>query len=51
MLKADAAIASSCGCCGLAQPVAVEGGALRASEGLVHFAVPARRWWDDIVFT
>jgi hypothetical protein len=21
------------------------------AEGIVHFSVPARRWWDDIVFT
>ena len=20
-------------------------------RGIVHFALPARQWWDDIVFT
>jgi len=24
---------------------------VRGSELLVHFVVPARRWWDDIGFT
>jgi hypothetical protein len=24
---------------------------VRGSELLVHFVVPARRWWDDISFT
>jgi hypothetical protein len=26
-------------------------GAQQFGEGLVHFAVPARNWWDDIGFT
>lgn len=25
--------------------------AVSASDGFVHFAIPARRWWDDIVET
>jgi hypothetical protein len=29
----------------------VRGGALAHGEGVVHFAVPARRWWDNIGFT
>jgi hypothetical protein len=29
----------------------VTDGTLAAPDGLVHFAVPARRWWDDIVDT
>ena len=31
--------------------LAVVDGALSSTEGYVHFAVPARRWWDDIVET
>jgi hypothetical protein len=29
----------------------VAGRELVDSQGIVHFGVPARRWWDDIVFT
>ncbi len=51
MLGSDGRILASCGCCGSAMPLAVEDGALQPAAGLVHFAVPARRWWEDIVFT
>jgi hypothetical protein len=50
MLHADARIATTCEDCGAALGVRVENGAA-LGEGLVHFAIPARRWWDDIVFT
>jgi hypothetical protein len=29
----------------------VRGAALEASDAVVHFAVPAARWWENIVFT
>ncbi len=29
----------------------IVGGEPTSSDGLVHFAVPARRWWDDMVET
>jgi hypothetical protein len=51
MLRRDGSIAASCGCCGEAMPLRVEGGALQPVEGIVHFAIPAKRWWEDIVFT
>ncbi len=51
MLGCDARVETSCGCCGEAMSMSVEGGALQASEGLVHFAIPARRWWEDIVYS
>lgn len=50
MLGAEAWIDASCGCCGESMRLAVEGGALRAPEGVVHFAIPAHRWWQDIVY-
>ena len=28
-----------------------EGGNLQDPERVVHFAIPARRWWENIVFT
>ena len=31
--------------------MAVSDGDLEAPPGVVHWAVPAARWWDDIVFT
>lgn len=49
MLHADARIRTSCGDCGSAAEVSVVGGAVHG-EGLIHFAIPAMRWWDDIVF-
>ena len=51
MLGSDGRIATSCGCCGLAMELEVRGGALAPAAGVVHFAVPARHWWEDIVFT
>jgi Alkylmercury lyase len=33
------------------QTLRVRGGALEPAEGVVHFAVPARRWYDDIGYT
>ena len=51
LLKRDGSIAASCGCCGESMSLRVEGGVLQPAEGIVHFAIPARRWWEDIVFT
>jgi hypothetical protein len=51
-LHADARIDSACSDCGEPLELEVRGGELvRGRELLVHFVVPARRWWDDIVFT
>lgn len=50
VLGADVRIDCSCGCCGEAMSLAVDGDALQPADGVVHFAIPAHRWWDDIVF-
>jgi len=51
-LHSDAAIESSCPDCGEQLDLEVRDGKLvRGTELLVHFVVPARRWWDDIAFT
>jgi hypothetical protein len=61
-LHADAVVEASCGCCGDPIRLEVEGGSVRAetaageplpgADGVrAHFAVPARRWWDDLVYT
>jgi hypothetical protein len=51
-LHGDGEIASECACCGEPLALRVENGELvEGADLLVHFLVPARRWWDDIGFT
>ena len=50
MLGTDARIESSCACCGEAMELVVSEGALQPVTGVVHFAVPAHEWWQDIVY-
>ena len=50
MLKQDAVIEASCGCCGTAMNLKITNGSLEDAQGIAHFAIPAARWWDDIVF-
>ena len=50
-LQLDGRVVTSCGCCGESMTVTVGQGKVQAlPEGMVHFALPAKRWWDDIVF-
>ena len=51
MLACDARVETSCGCCGEGMSLTVKSQSLQDSAGLVHFAIPARRWWEDIVFS
>ncbi len=50
-LGEDALISTACGCCGQALAVTVHGSEASAPPSVIHFALPAARWWDDIVFT
>jgi hypothetical protein len=50
MMKQDARIKTACGDCGTAMELSIEGGQVRGDAGIIHFALPARRWWEDIVF-
>jgi hypothetical protein len=51
-LHGDGRIESACPDCGETLELEVRDEELvRGRELLVHFVVPARRWWDDIVFT
>jgi len=51
-LHCDGRVESACACCGDPLRLAVENGALvEGADVLVHFLVPARRWWEDIGFT
>ncbi len=51
MLGADARIATVCGDCDEPMSLTVRGGTLLETEGTVHFALPAARWWNDVGFT
>lgn len=50
MLDRDGRVDTSCACCGEAMSLNVHDRALQSAPGIVHFAIPARRWWEDIVF-
>ena len=51
ILDADATVDATCGDCGEAMTLEVRSGVLTRGEGVVHFAVPAVRWWENIGFT
>ena len=48
-LQADGRVLTSCGTSGETMELSVRDGVL-AGRGIVHFALPARRRWEDIVF-
>ncbi|MCP5037531.1 MAG: hypothetical protein GY945_08025 [Rhodobacteraceae bacterium] len=50
-LHADAEIVSSCPDCETPLTLKVEGGRIVGADEVIHFAVPANRWWADIFFT
>ena len=51
-LHVDGRIASACPDCGEGLELELADGELvRGADLLVHFVVPARRWWEDIAFT
>jgi hypothetical protein len=51
MLHQNARIPASCGCCNDEMVLNVDEGRLTGPRGIIHIAVPARHWYDDIVFT
>ena len=50
-LGQDADITSICEDCGEALSYQVRDGRPLAQESAVHFAVPAAKWWADIIYT
>lgn len=50
-LAKDAVITAPCGDCGIRMTLELRNGQLVREEGVIHFAVPAHRWWDNIGFT
>jgi hypothetical protein len=51
MLGGTGSILTSCADCGEKMELGVSQGALQPAEGVAHFAVPARRWWENIGYT
>ena len=51
MLGGTGAGQTSCADCGDPMEVRVLDGMLEPAEGVAHFAVPARHWWDNIGYT
>ena len=51
MLGGTGAVSTSCPDCNAPLRLSVEDGVLQEREGLAHFAVPARHWWDNIGYT
>ena len=50
-LGTDAIVRAVCGDCSESILLEIAGGKLKRSEGIIHFAVPAHHWWDNIGFT
>jgi len=50
-LRANGQVVSSCPDCEEPIVLKVENGGVVGNNEVIHFAVPARKWWDDILFT
>jgi hypothetical protein len=51
MLGSDGSVTCPCPDCGDDLRLEIRDGQLSDSDYVVHFAVPAAHWWDDIGFT
>jgi hypothetical protein len=51
LLGGDGRVLTSCPDCRETMVLEVAQRRLARAEGVVHFSVPARRWWDDIIYT
>jgi alkylmercury lyase-like protein len=51
MLRTDGLVETSCPCCGEAMRIPVRDNRPAPVNGVIHFALPAKRWWENIVFT
>jgi hypothetical protein len=47
-LGANGVIRTVCGDCSQPMLLEIAAGKLKRSEGIIHFAVPAHHWWDNI---
>ncbi len=51
MFGGSGKVIMQCGDCGEPMTLTVKDGALVKSDGVIHFAIPAAHWWDDIIYT
>jgi hypothetical protein len=51
MLGADASVDARCADCGDPIRFTFNAGTLEAGNAIIHFAVPPRRFWHNVVFT
>src|ERR1051326_6237210 len=51
MIRTDSVLDTSCACCGEAMTIGMRGAEIGPASGVIHFAIPAKRWWENIVFT
>jgi hypothetical protein len=51
MAAADGSVSTACPDCGELLRLDVQAGLVSGGACVAHFAVPAREWWRDIVFT
>lgn len=50
-LGTDARVHAACGDCSEPMLLEIEKGRLKPSQAIIHFAIPAHHWWDNIGFT
>ena len=50
-LQADAEIIATCPDCEETIVLKVKNGEVVGADEIIHFAVPAKQWWDDIFYT
>jgi hypothetical protein len=51
LFKQNATIRTACADCADSMTLTFEDNNLMSSEGVIHFSVPAKHWWDNITFT
>ena len=51
MLGTEGKVRTHCPCCREPMELRVRDSKLEPADGVAHFAVPARHWWDDIGHT
>lgn len=51
MLGGDGSLDTSCACCGEAMTIGAAARDILTANGIIHFAIPAKRWWENIVFS
>ena len=51
MLGGTGTVRTHCPDCNDAMELVVRSGELEPADGVAHFVVPARHWWDNIAFT